>query len=239
MPPPPGLSLAEILAIAKSYPYENPQASYLYRDGVGHDLEPDAVDLRLWRRQDRVPVVAYGANRAVSALARKFAGWPEGTEIPVAVAWAEDLDVTFSAHITSYGSLPARIERTPGTRVQIAVNFLTPAQLARMHETEGPMNYRFRPMETPVRLPDGSAITGAFAYHGVRPSVREDGRPVAIASLPAEGRVTPAWRQIEAITHARDVLARDLAIDTFIAQNIACRITRLHRLERLSRHHRV
>ncbi|MFP3436119.1 hypothetical protein SB781_40840, partial [Paraburkholderia sp. SIMBA_061] len=73
---------ADLLHIAKTYPYEAPVHSFLYRDGAEHPIVPDSDDPARWIGQGRIPVVAYGANRSATALARKYAGWPDGTEIP-------------------------------------------------------------------------------------------------------------------------------------------------------------
>ena len=231
---------AALLAIAKGYPYEAPSTSFLYRDGAEHAL-PVGDDGRLpvdgWRREGRVPVLAYGANRSASALARKFAGWPKGTSIPVTRALLEDHDVVYSAHLSRYGSAPAKIERAPGVTVEVGVIWLSPTQLDRMHETEGAQNYRFeRLVRLSLAFPAfDTVLDRAFAYVGRRPNLSRDGTPIPLAAVTAKGRQLTALTQAETLGHIRDRLAPDAGLNEFILQTIGCPITRQHRTERLGR----
>ena len=55
----------ELLALAKGYPYEAPEASYLYRDGEVRGI--GGADFR-----GRTPVIGHGSNRAPSQIRRKY-----------------------------------------------------------------------------------------------------------------------------------------------------------------------
>ena len=183
-----------LLAIAKGYPYEAPSHSFIFRDGRD-DGWPDESDgpalVERWRSEGRVPVLAYGANRSASALARKFDGWPAGTTIPVTQAWLNDHDIVYSAHLSRYGSAPAKIERIDGVRVEVGVIWLTAQQLDRMHETEGKDNYRFDKLHrldlTLQALDVG--LDRLFAYVGRRPNLHINGQPIPIAAVRADTRI--------------------------------------------------
>ena len=219
----------ERLALAKGYPYAFPRASYLFRDGRQEIL--DGFDPTA-----RVPVVAFGSNRAPAQLARKYRGWPEGTTIPVTTAWLEHHDVVYSAHFTTYGALPAMLRPAPGVRVEVAVTWLTAEQLARMHETEGPHNYRFRALVGATAAVEGvGEVARLYAYVGRRGAFAPEGEAVGLAAIPAEGRVIPALDQPAILDRARDRLAPDADLDRFLLQTIACRITRAARNDRLGR----
>lgn len=219
----------ERLALAKGYPYAFPRRSYLFRNGRQEIL--DRFDPTA-----RVPVVAFGSNRSPAQLARKYRGWPEGTSIPVTTAWLEHHDVVYSAHFTTYGALPAMLRPTPGVRVEVAITWLTPAQLTRMHETEGPHNYHFRALTgVGVTAAGVGEITRAYAYFGRRGAFAPAGQAVGLAAIPAEGRTIPALDQPAILDRARDRLAPDAELDRFLLQTIACRITRAARNERLGR----
>ena len=216
------------LARAKGYPYAWPLGSYLYRDGA-------AVPLARLEARGLCPVLAVGSNRSPGQLARKFDGWPAGTEIPVTVAWLADHDVVHSAHFASYGAIPARLAEAAGVTVEVAVTWLTEAQLARMHETEGPSNYRFGPLEgVDLRLEDGQRLDGAYAYAGLRPPLKADGAPVPLAAVAARGRRWPALTQTAMLLAARDRMAPGVALDDFIWRTISCAATRAVRTARLA-----
>ncbi|MGO1120261.1 hypothetical protein ACTL6U_16265 [Rhodovibrionaceae bacterium A322] len=158
------------LALAKGYPFEAPDQSFLFHLPIGKAVdrkvggrpvgepasEPtltllnslDAEQLR-----GRHAVLGHGSNRAPSQLQRKFAGpefqrqlgaAPELADqvIPVTYIWLEDHDVVYSAHVTRYGSIASNLTHHKGCRVRVAVTWLTDLQLQRMHETEGP-NYPY------------------------------------------------------------------------------------------------
>ena len=215
------------LARAKGYPYAFPRRSYLYRDG-------SAVPLPRLEVQGRRPVIAVGSNRAPAQLARKYADWPAGTEIPVTLAWLADHDVVHSAHFASYGAIPARLAEAAGVTVEVAVIWLTELQLDRMHETEGKANYRFRRLDgVDLRLDDGRRLDSAYAYAGLRPPLTVDGGSAALAAISAHGRRLPVLAQEQAQRAARDRLAPGVDLDDFIWQTIACPTTRAERTARL------
>ena len=218
---------AERLAIAKGYPYDCPRHSYLFVDG-------EAVPLGRLRADGRVPVLAIGSNRALAQLARKYRGWPAGTTIPVTLARLTGHDVVHSAHFTGYGAIPAMLHPSPGVTVEIAVTWLTDAQLARMHQTEGTANYRFARLDGLRLEVDGHGrLDSAWCYLGRRGAVCRDGAPVPLAAVEAAGRRHAPLRQAEMLAHARDLIAPKAALDPFILETIACAVTRAHRTRRL------
>ncbi|MEM7442285.1 MAG: hypothetical protein AAF414_03025 [Pseudomonadota bacterium] len=229
---------ASLLAIAKGYPYEAPTESFVYRDGVEQPLaltEDGGLPIDSWRNDGRVPVLAYGANRSASALARKFADWPEGTAIPVTRAQLRDHDIVYSSHLSRYGSAPAKIDRVDGVTVEISVVWLTGPQLTRMHETEGAQNYRFDRLDgLELALDDGEAVlTSVFAYIGKRPSLNHDGAPIPLAKIQAKDRRHPPLDQTGVLKLIRNRLAPGAPLDAFILQSIACPVTRQQRTDRL------
>jgi len=219
---------AAVLALAKGYPYRIPARSYVYADGL-------AEPYRGLDRPGRVPVLAYGSNRSPEQLARKFAGWPKGTVVPVTRAVLADHDVVYGAQFTAYGAVPAVLARRPGTAVTLSVTWLTEAQLARMHATEGPSTYVFARLAGVALEVDGvGRVETVHAYLGRRGALAGPDGPIALAAVAAENRAGPAAGQEAALARARDRLAPDAALDPFILQTVACAVTRRHRTERLA-----
>ncbi len=218
------------LALALGYPYAIPAGSFLYRDGAAMPLE------RL-ETAGRVPVLAIGSNRSPEQLARKYAGWPKGTEIPVTAARLAGHDVVHAAHFARYGSLPAVLCPAPGTRVEVAVTWLTETQLERMHETEGARNYRYgEPDRLDLRLGDGAPLDHAvLVYRGRHGALAPDGAPLPLAAVPAEGRARPGVRQAEALARARDLLAPKRALEDFLLELIDDAAVREAHVRRLAR----
>ena len=112
---------------ALNYPYAPIEADFLFTSGGIIELEDDSF------LNNRKAVLAVGSNRSPQQLLRKFG---RNETIPVTKAKLRDYDVFYSAHIASYGSIPAVLGRSDGTLVDVSVTWLLPHQLERMHKTE-------------------------------------------------------------------------------------------------------
>lgn len=201
---------------ALGYPYDVGRTPLMFRPGGVVPLPDD------WSPQGRVPVLAVGSNRSAGQLARKYAGWPADTEIPVTVAEVVDHDVVYSAHFASYGAIPARLAAAPGVRAEVGITWLTPAQLDRMHETEGAANYGFT-LTQEFDVVDGrSGPLGPVGhYAGRRPPLRMGGQPLALAAIAAAGRRGPAADQQTVLGLARDFLEPGAELAAFLRRIVA------------------
>ena len=112
---------------ALNYPYAPIEADFLFTSGSIIELEDDSF------LNNRKAVLAVGSNRSPQQLLRKFG---KNETIPVTKAKLRNYDVFYSAHIASYGSIPAVLGRSEGTLVDVSITWLLPHQLQRMNETE-------------------------------------------------------------------------------------------------------
>jgi hypothetical protein len=205
------------LARATTYPFPRHDHCFLFADGLAERLPTDAA----CDTDGRVPVLAAGSNQSHEQLARKYAGRAEfaGTVIPAWRGRLIDFDTVYAAKFTGYGSIPATFQRSPGTAVTVFVQWLTPPQLQRMHETEGGYDYD-RLTGIRVELDRGGVLTEAFAYSSSTGCLALDGAHVAIAELAATGRRFRAMTQPEILAAMRDRLAPGLDLNAFILQNL-------------------
>ncbi len=252
------------LARATGYPFPAPPHSYLFVDGVAHEIvEPgrdpvhdgrlrdgDAVApaAELLRRldiadaarlDDRVPVIAHGSNASPEQLARKFGPVEGGVVIPVIKAWLADHDVVYATHFTRYGAIPATLERSPGTSVELAVTFLSAPQLALMHDTEiAAVNYVYGRLDG-IRLAlDGLGDRDtAFVYLTLHGALAPGGAPLALAARAARGRAVAARTMHAMLGFARDEVAPGMALDAFILENVENDDLRSQRTQRLRDRH--
>ena len=203
----------DAIAHAKSYPFPIPSHGYLFADGAWGPLDTAAID-----RTGRVPVLAAGSNQSPEQLMRKYAGMA-GVEFPCQRAALHDFDVVYAAHLSSYGSVPATFQASPGTRVTAFVQWLDERALRRMHETEG--NYTYDALEgIRVELEGDGVLEAAFAYSSRVGCLNLGGDCVALAAIPATGRRLRAATETEALTAVRDRLARGQPLDDFIAGHL-------------------
>lgn len=201
------------------YPGQRPESSYL-TDGRGiYNIETqiteeglqffmtDASGARMpvdeYLRQagvptmdERIPVLAFGANVSPGSLASKFkkVGRDDALIIPTIYASLPGHDVVWSGGPGVRGNLIAILyegEETKDTSVNVAVNFLTREQLLVMHATE--LSYDLSSVDVDVRTngAQGGAKIRAYYYCGNDNVYLRDGKPVAVGSINATGRTLP------------------------------------------------
>ncbi len=221
---------AERLARALEYPYAWPNDCYLFHDDRAHPVSERAT----WR-QGRVPVLAYGSNRAPMQLARKFPALPRDRAILVERCRLAGFDVVHSAHVTRYGAVPAALSPCDGVEISVAVTWLDPAQARVMDESElAGRNYGRQLLGRPVRFHDGSRSEAVEAYLTCHGALAIDGAPAAHADIEARGRGGRAWRNAQVLALAHRAVAPRALFEDFVvrlAEDEAFRETVTERLK--------
>lgn len=187
---------AAILARALNYPYATPEDSYLYLDGAAVELPPEGPDLA-----GRSPLLAYGANAAPGALARKLAPLT-GIEMPVMQAELEGFDIVYSAHVSPYGAVPATLIESPGTVAPVFVAHPTSEQRALLTASE--LNY------------DLIEVADLLAYRSKHGHLEVDGSAVALAAVRSRGRTLPELDQPAVLERIRANLEPGLTLAEFV-----------------------
>jgi hypothetical protein len=196
---------------AAGYPYDITAHSFTFIDG-------EAAPFDKAHTTGRRPVIGYGSNQSPLRLRQKYG--TDHAPIPVQRAWLDDHDVVYSAHFSSYGSLPAALRHMPGTRVAVAVNWLSDAELEVMHPTELD-SYNFARLEgLTLNLDGGEIIDAAWAYLSFRGHVGDEMQPFALAEVAARGRQLPALSQREALALMRDRMAPGEDLAAFVRAHI-------------------
>lgn len=215
------------IAHALGYPYPAPSGDFVYRNG---GVEAFDAGIAL---SDRVPVLAVGSNRAPEQLRRKFG---DDALVPVTTAWLQDHDVVYSAHMASYGSIPATLAPSPGTRVCVSLTWLTPNQLERMHETEAiGVNYDYgvaRDLE--IDIGSGRPRIPIGCYLGRRGALAMNGAPTALREVEAAGRVFASAPQSETLAQVHAEFGWGEAFEAWLMALIGDRDARAGLTERLT-----
>ncbi len=209
----------ERLALAKSYPFPTPGGSYLFRDGIAQALESGTSHATIFA--GRHAVIGHGSNRSPEQLHRKFGA---GVEIPVSRAWLSDYDVVYSAHVTQYGSIAANLQHSPGASAEVYVNWLTEAQLARMHETEmGGENYyygRLGGVSLGLEAGPVADLGEVNVYLSTRGCLARDGAPLGLAAAASKDRPHAALDQVGALDLVRRRHRPERDLDHHILETI-------------------
>jgi hypothetical protein len=224
-----------LLVRALTYPYTVQNYCYLH-SGNEAGIRPLDVARIAAATRGLVPVLASGSNRAPERIAAKFPDLGPEDAIPVTRCRLRGFDAVYSAHFARYGAIAATLQASPGTVVELAVTWLTEAQLPAMHASEARgVNYDYARLSgLRVELADGTALDEAHAYIGRRGCLALDGAAVALAEIPARGRRFPALDQREVQALARDRLAPGADLETFIEENVLAAETRFDRTEALA-----
>lgn len=217
-----------VLRRAAGYPYDITQTSFTFSGGAAAPFDPGL-------RKGRHPVIGYGSNQSPQRLRQKYG--TAHAPIPVQRGRLADHDVVYSAHFSSYGSLPAALRHVEGTTVAVAVNWLDDAQLAAMHPTEWDNYHYVRLTGISLELAEGEVLSEAYAYLSFRGHVAHDDAPIALAAVAADNRQHRALDQIEALTLMRDRLAPGVDLAEFVRAHIAdgdLRATRVRQLRNVA-----
>lgn len=208
----------QLVERALGYPYAIPSGSFLLVEGRHRDAH--GLSLGEIHTSGRTPLLAYGSNAAPEVLARKLGPSADQDTVLAVRAALADFDVVYSAHISRYGSIPAALQRSPGTEVAVFVVYLGEDQLRLISATEP--NYHPAPLrDLSCRLENGDVLTEATAYLSHHGCLLADGREIALSSIEAQGRRFPAMSQPEVLDHVRAMLAPEQTLERFIAESAA------------------
>ena len=199
-----------VLQRAAGYPYDITQTSFTFIEGEAAPFDPALT-------RGRYPVIGYGSNQSPQRLRQKYG--TTHAPIPVQRGRLADHDVVYSAHFSSYGSLPAALRYVEGTTVSVAVNWLDDTQLAAMHPTESDNYHYARLTDISLQLEEGEALAEAYAYLSFRGHTAHDGEPIALTYRLSRGGGGKSPPSCIHTNRSADVDARPLG-----AWYSACRI---------------
>jgi hypothetical protein len=203
---------AELLERATGYPWSRPERSYLLTGAeieLLDDLTPPRRQAVLQRftagagPAARRPLLAIGSNAAPSVLTLKFAHFPDAEDRAVLALTGHlcDFDVGAAAYTTLYGAMPATLFPSPGTAARTAVLWVTGNQFTQLAWSE--VSYHLGWLETPFEADEVVlSLDGVLAFVSRFGTFCRDGRPVALAAVPARRRTAAALSQEELLDAA-------------------------------------
>ncbi|WP_025899839.1 hypothetical protein [Sneathiella glossodoripedis] len=217
------------LQLALDYPYERPSYSYTLHNGVINHGVP------LHEIKDRIPVIASGSNAAPAQLLRKFSNNP--SPIYVTRATLGDFTSVYSAHFTSYGSVPATLAYKPGIKTLCHITWLTEDHLTAMHETEAlGINYRYSILRSlNLECSVAGPLKSAGAYISLHGGLCYDGAMLGLSEfLPEIQKVNINWLDQSALQLLLlEILQVNIPLEDFIVENISNSQVRKQRTQKL------
>lgn len=193
-------SRAQELLRAFLYPYAAPEYDFLFKAGICEQVaQLDVARLAY----GRIAVLAVGSNRAPVQLSAKFSHQNLSDEILVTHGWMDHHDIVYSAHMTGYGAIPATLAPSPGTKVRIAITWLTASQLSHMHVTESvPIHYTYQQLHgRDITLDCGLKPDYVGTYQSVAGHVFDQADVFALSEIHAQRRRYKPFSQWDMIDH--------------------------------------
>jgi len=198
---------------ALNYPYAAIEGDFLFTSGGTIELEDDSF------LNNRQAVLAVGSNRSPQQLLRKFG---RNETIPVTKAKLRDYDVFYSAHIASYGSIPAVLGRSDGTLVDVSITWLLPHQLKRMHETEAlGKSYDYGESSSlKLDLGNDRSAESVGCYLGRNGCANVEGSPIVLKELNALDRKFLSADQKTILTHFYNLNCENKSFEQWLVKII-------------------
>jgi len=223
-----GASCPGLVYRGLSYPYAREPGSYLFIDGgiypyliATSDLLGDSTvalpdgspitvgalldDLGLAGREDErlVPIAGYGSNPAPVQIERKFASEiaEGGLVMPVMKGELDGYDIVWTPFFTDYGAVPSTIFPSPGTTVDIWINWMREKDVERMDATErlGEEWYARVPLTGARYRFEGPHPDSLDVYVSCYGALKLEGGVAAVASVPAGGRRFGGFDEVEVL----------------------------------------
>jgi hypothetical protein len=193
---PPRTYEAALYERAVGYPWMRPAGSYRLA-GAGVELieglpageQNRTMDRFTASDSGRVPIVSIGSNAAPSVLEQKFAHFPDEDDRAVLALTGRlhDFDVGVAPQPAIYGAMPATLFPSPGTAVCATVLWVTPAQFTQLTWSE--LSYRLGKLRTRFEVDDSEiSFDEVLVFVSRFGTFCIDGRPVALAAIPATAR---------------------------------------------------
>lgn len=219
-----------------SYPFARPDTSFVTNGEKVHQL-PDnyeqfcsatnafLAEQGLPLLEDRIPVVAYGANvnpRRFQEKMLKFdtqetnlSARADIQTVPMISAKIKGSQVVWHGRTGQAGSVFAELLKDDTTKDMEAdcfVQFLTPVQLAMMHTTEGDT---YHMVKTAVEAGDAGQQISAFAYvAGSSFTLQKDGEPVAVAIQGRDGGPGVSMGAEEAVNYMVELAGDTIGVQS-------------------------
>jgi hypothetical protein len=180
------------------------------------------------------PVVAAGSNASHEQLNRKFHTHSRNTIYSLLGRFSNVVPI-YSAHLASYGAIPACLWPCEGAESWLFFTFFAADDLERMHATESlGEHYRFSPLPAAVRGPIELGTLEFYFYESLLgPVLSEREQPIALASFDVRSCDLPRMSERDLLPLAFAELFPDRPFDVALAGILGSREVRAAAMDRL------
>ena len=194
------------------YPGKYPSFSYLLYDDMIYSLTNEKQgdntitldqklrDLSAPPIGERNMILGYGSNLNPSQLTEKFKD--NDNPLIVLLTTLNHHDIVYMAKISKYGYVPAALEYSKDTQVNVGINLLDNEQLKTMNKTEG--GYKLQQLNTKVNL-CGNLETVKY-YHAKDLLKDPNDSPIRLKNIHGTNTKYPAMTEEEVLDYVANMV---------------------------------
>lgn len=176
------------------------KSSVLFSNGDKRELDSILQELHAETIEERYVVIGYGSNANPAQLSVKFKDLHR--PIPVFKGTLTGYDVVYASFISPYGAIPATIDHSDETKVEVWINFLDEEQMRIMDKTEGRnKSYWLTKIEDEIKLENGLVISPLYVYISTMGILPINERSVRINDIKASNVKFNGMNQNEIISY--------------------------------------
>lgn len=180
---------------------DKPENAYGNRESLNNRL----VRMGATSVEFRYPIVAFGSNASPSQLERKYLQHGISSVIPVIRGRISGVEIVYSSHISSYGSIPATAITCDGAKSDIHVTFIDEMQLQILDQSE-PNYYRMQvdSRELALQLESGEILSKYYIYVSKHGYLGFDDQTYRLSAIKASNTKSQPATQLDVITKLID-----------------------------------
>lgn len=226
------------------YPYNRPEGSFITDGTTVTTLSSNPAEFYtdvtamlsqkgLPPLDERIPIIAYGANASPARIQEKMSAFGGNDHIREQMQTVPMLEAAVPDAVVAWHGVPGQTgstfselykgDETKDESAPCVVQFLTNEQLALVHATEG-STYHFMPVD--VQLADGATMKAVAYVAGSSEVVLKNGKPIPMKLASAHHALEGAMTAEEAVDYMLEAsgVAKELGAATareLIALNLA------------------
>jgi hypothetical protein len=169
-------------------------------NGKDVSLNTALEELNAAKIEERYLIISYGSNVNPVQLSLKFQK-PEHV-IPMFKGRLRGYDIVYAAQMAPYGSVPATIEKSENTDIEIWISLLDNEQLKIMDETENRgKSYWLVQIDDELTLENREYLSTFYSYISTRGILAVEGRPARLTEINASGAKYKAMTETEVLEY--------------------------------------
>lgn len=193
------------------------EESLVIKNGNEHTIENELKNPKTTKLEDRYLVIGYGSNANPAQLKNKFQGTT--SIFPVLKGRLENFDIVYASFFSPYGAIPATIDRSNGTSVEVWANLLDKKQFELMDKTEGRgKSYWLVKIDGELILENGESFSPIYSYVATSGVLTLKQKLIRLKEVNVSDPSFQELTEIELLKIMHTKLAEDSTLEEFLSK---------------------